>query len=74
MQCFAIFVNPLFASPQFPALASCQLNYLISLCFSLSAEAEANYSQARPQSASAFLQPVFADTTVAQSLVRVSGW
>jgi hypothetical protein len=45
MQCFAIFVNPLFASPQFPAFASCQLNYLISLCFSLSAEAEANHSK-----------------------------
>jgi hypothetical protein len=45
MQCFAIFVNSLFASPQFPALASCQLNYLISLCFSLGAEAKANHNK-----------------------------
>jgi hypothetical protein len=38
MQCFAIIVNFVFASGQFP-VRRCQINYLISLLFSAAAEA-----------------------------------
>ncbi|MDN4059865.1 hypothetical protein QPK31_16705, partial [Massilia sp. YIM B02769] len=45
MKQFLFLVNPFFASPQFPELAVARINYLISLTFYSSAEAEANYSK-----------------------------
>jgi hypothetical protein len=55
MQCFAMFVNFIFASGQFPE-HHCQRNYLISLSISVSPKREANYSKTVARCASVFLR------------------